>query len=160
LEAIVNITVQVPDEHIAAALRFGLEVGIGYWCSAADVYPGSASIDVSIDPDMAPYYYPLLDGRWDLSDRVSGNRYGLNKATLLRGLEAVFKSHHRTMSELIECTVTARSGDILIQCAIFGHVLYVRDAVGNLLHVCPLCRFAPCRCKAARDITERDTMRP
>jgi hypothetical protein len=156
-----NVTFDIPDEHIAAALRFGIETGIPYWCKRADSFAGATKYDpCTINPDMTKFYYPIYDGKWVLTDAVSGNRYALNQAALMQGLEAVFTSHHRTLAELIDCTVTARTGDILIQCSLFRRVLYTRTGTGKLLIICPHCRFAPCRCKAARDITKRDTMRP
>ena len=162
-----DIKIAIPDERVAQALHLGYESGVHYWCKHIRPFAGRETL---LDPNtvsdrLRQAYWPIYEGMWILKDSVSGNHMPLTTLSLTRGLEVIAYDYSHTLRDIIDGDITPKTGDTLIQCSVFGKVIYGRTVDDNghvrASHLCSECRqLPPCECQLREALTKRPTVMP
>jgi len=130
----VKITIEVPLLKVADALcsAFESSMGAGYWCEIVKCH-APATLTNTLDglteqPD--PKVYPHIDyllnpgGYLTIKDNEDGERHKLTHEGVLAGLVAMAEKCPYQFGQLIGEGGDAITGDVLVQCAVFGDVVY------------------------------------
>jgi len=114
--------VELEDQQIEDLLCTAFEGGVGYWCRIVSyIEPENA--------DMLTYKHSEYPVNGDAvvcqavveaepKDRV------LDRAAVERGLRLMAERYPRHWADVIEETTDATTGDIFVQCALLGDVVY------------------------------------
>jgi hypothetical protein len=143
----VKVEVEVSRQSIADCLCAGFEGGIGYWAKIVSYVTPPAGSDLHVglydDHEVYPYYhYPMCEagGGVVLGDaELDGDPFALtvqnagadctglvtlDYASVLRGLALLAEEQPRHFTALTSGDSDAETGDVLIQLAVFGHVVF------------------------------------
>lgn len=131
-----DVTVKVDESHIGNALCAGFEGGVGYWAEITGYdYPAHAVAFLEehagmTTPQVIKYAdYPLsIDGAVLLRDMEGGSNrtnYRLDRVAIQRGLQVLANKYPNTLASIMSDDADSNDGDVLIQCAIFGKVMYM-----------------------------------
>jgi len=115
------VQIQVPDRNVVRAVRSGWGY-TSYWMLGADLLPAPADTIQELFPRMAHSYRVVL--RWSYG---GATEYRLTRRRLTRGVEAMAQHVPTLFGHLLEdlgLRVDAALGDVLLQCALFGEVVY------------------------------------
>jgi hypothetical protein len=127
-----HVELELPGDYLANVICSGIESGIAYWSSEVEFsnvpFPG-------IDELMQRYHQPLAERGFirirERSDqRNSGRRrdgwHVLDRAALIRAVKVIVEKypHHAGAVLGDQSKQDATTGDVLIQCAIFGEIFY------------------------------------
>lgn len=118
----VSVRHELTSETVANLLCSALEGGTGYW----------AQIDNADGPEyhankcdeIAAGRGHLLIIEVDGGDDARGKVHRLDRAALARGLEIMARDYPRHMADLISEGDDATTGDVFMQCALLGKVVY------------------------------------
>lgn len=132
---------EISDETIKNVLCCGFEGGVGYWCRI-EGYEYTASLiaaDFSEGGKMQGDHYwhpcqlvPLVGGCavicGDLENpdaKDDPKQHRLDRAALQRGLEVMSSKYPRHFANMLDdCRCDAETGDVFIQCCLFGEIVY------------------------------------
>lgn len=127
-----HVELPLPGDYIANVICSGIESGINYWCSEVEFsqvpFPG-------IDELMQRYHQPLVEKGFirirERNDQRNSGRgpngwHVLDRAALIRGVKTIVEKypHHAGAVLGDQSKQDATTGDVLIQCAIFGEIFY------------------------------------
>lgn len=118
----VNITIKVDDSDIDYIMYMALNGGIDYWCDKATA--NGEFLGEYLSEQIS------LGGSITLHDSYSDRDFQLNEETFSHGMKAVLESFGGYL--IIECGLDTYSidevtADMIIQCSIFGEVLYTNE---------------------------------
>lgn len=131
-----KVTIDIHEKDIANLLCSGMEGGINYWARIEDyVEPTNKPIaycDWDYKEEEKTIYkhidYPLNEGGAvlikDIECHTPGQVYRLDKAAILKGLNIMAEKHARHFSDFMNGGGDATTGDVFIQCCIFGETIY------------------------------------
>ena len=131
-----KIQINVNDYDILCTLISGFEGGISYWCRAIEGYgPLAHCAIVPVKGSDHEAARGALFAAWcesgkviifehDAQDCEHGDRYVLDAACLARGLAVMCERYAHHFASVIDSGGDATTGDVLIQCAIFGQLVY------------------------------------
>lgn len=132
-----KIQSDISDDKVLNTLISGVEGGISYWCRAVEGYAALAQcamVPVS-DPEHDARQAAAFSG-WcqrggklvlfehDAHDREHGARYVLDATAIARGLAVICEQYPHHSDGILDGTGDAITGDVLIQCAVFGRLVY------------------------------------
>ena len=113
-----DVKMSFTAERLQDLLVSGFEGGVGYWCRIDGVSP----------PHLAgvPYlkvpFFP--NGMLLLRDIVDGKDLSLNREALEAGLAKMCLKYPRHFSRFVNEDEGAETGDVFIQCCVFGEIRY------------------------------------
>ncbi len=116
--------IKISDEHIANVICSGIESGIHYWCDEIEV--SNIKCD-DVDEIMLRYWQPLLNNGWiKLHDREENSWHIIDMGALQKAIQIILDKYPHHIGALIGDfnNQDALTGDVLIQCAIFGDIIY------------------------------------
>lgn len=144
----VTVTVQIPERRIRDLLCAGFEGGVGYWCCIDEArHPeGTSHKDFCeggkySEPDGSSYFHwsqtvPMMKGGMLLLSDATGDddhlnkkgerllRWTLNRSKVEQGLQRMAKKYPRHFGDFMNENEDADTGDVFIQCCVFGDVVY------------------------------------
>lgn len=114
-----EVTTEVNPQNVSDTLVSGLEGGTGYW----------AQIDNEKGPD---YDEEMADkivaarGFLLITDTDSGKSYKLDRKAVARGVKIMARDYANHYADMVseDGSMDATTGDVLIQCALLGEVIY------------------------------------
>jgi hypothetical protein len=124
----IEITVTIDRQRIADLLCAAFEGGIGYWACIT-------GYDEPIDPDYKKYLdvryvdYPLNQGGAVLLEEIESGKnvnpiHTLDMAAIGRGLYVMQHKYPRHFGAWLDENDDAITGDVFVQCCIFGEIVY------------------------------------
>lgn len=130
-----TINLTVSDDTIRGALCSAFEGGSNYWYSnlapAKDnVLPLKDFRDGGSQQLPNTYWHwsqlmPLVEGcAVTLDDTDEGKTYRLDRKAIRKGLEVMARKFPKHFSDLVSQDGDATTGDVFLQCCLFGDVLY------------------------------------
>ena len=97
-----------------ADLIYSMAQGSGYWCK----YAGDLGYETTVKE--------ILNGKplklEDFEDETA--RYELSLAKIKKGLTLMAKKYPKHFADIISGDTDAETSDILLQCSLFGEVIY------------------------------------
>ncbi len=121
----IKITFEVSEQTVADTLTSGLEGGTNYWAAIAG-YVEPKTVRFKSDPKKVYRHidYPMNDGAVVLQDCETGKKYKLTRKKLERAVGLMAEKYVQAFSDMVSESGDATTGDILVQLAIFGDVIY------------------------------------
>jgi hypothetical protein len=134
----VKVELEVPLKRISDLICCGMEGGIGYWACIVG-YKEPTKLEVTtytLDGEKEGKVYRHIDyllnpgGTVILEDSETeddfGNpvRYNLTHEMCLRGLEIMAAKYPRHFANFMQDNEDAETGDVFIQCSVFGQLVY------------------------------------
>jgi len=122
-----DVTTNIPESRIADLLCAGFEGGVGYWCCITGYTepeePRSAWGDTTIFRHVD---YPLCGGAvlCEVTDEDDPETLILDRKAVERGLRLMAEKYPRHWGDFIAENEDACTGDVFIQCALLGEVVY------------------------------------
>jgi hypothetical protein len=117
-----KFTTELPDETIAGLLCSAFEGGSNYWYEL---------VDYTTDSNRVPDYEGLTDPekniKWsikDYEDSDSVGLYQLDRAKIQQGIQVMADEYPRHMADALSENHDAETGDVFLQCCLFGEVVY------------------------------------
>ena len=125
----VNIPVSITHNQIAGLLCTAFEGGSGYWANVDLAYtPTDAEMkDEATYGDWTgfpPYMVNHPDFKLTLTDCEEEETYTITLETLKKGLKVMARKYSRHFDNFINENDDADTGDVFLQCAVFGEVVY------------------------------------
>ncbi len=127
----IKFIVTVDPKDLAYAVCAGMEGGINYWARIKEyVRPDTMvfrfdekqvykHIDYAMNPGGS-VNLEIIDG-YDVKGKT---QFNLTYKKLLTGLKVMQKEYPRHWANFIRDTGDAETGDVLIQCALFGEIVF------------------------------------
>lgn len=115
----------VPAYNLAAVLCSGFEGGFNYWGRATALT--HLPIPEGEDVVLKSYFQPLLEGgSITIEDVESGQKktHVLDLPAVLRGVQVIADKYPHHLADVLQGEGDATTGDVLIQCAVFGELIY------------------------------------
>jgi hypothetical protein len=129
-----KVAVDVSDKQMAYLLCSGMEGGIGYWSKIVS-YRKPPKLTFTMDGDEKTGHiykhidYPMNPGGSVTLELTEGDVNGkttfkLDRKALERGLKVMAEVAPRHFANFIEENEDAETGDVFIQCALFGEIVF------------------------------------
>ncbi len=123
-----SITIDIDTKRIGDLLCEGIEQGIAYWAEIVryisptdDVYRWDSERRVKhVDYPLNPGGVVVLREK----DKADAQDLRLDHAAVLRGLEVMRKKYPAQFARWIAENDDAETGDVFIQCCLFGRTKY------------------------------------
>jgi hypothetical protein len=113
-----SVTVEVTEQNLWYQLCAAIEGGCNYW----------AKIDVHAHERGWANYFKATFTVTEVSDEttgaVSGKSYTLSITKLLKGLAVLATKYPHHFCDILREGGDATTGDVLVQCALFGDIVY------------------------------------
>lgn len=122
----VKITIEVSEEAIASALVSALEGGTNYWLEILE-YGKPKKLTYRCDKQKIFKHidYPMNStGSIVLRDTQTGKDYRLTRQKLNKAVKLMAEQYSQAFSDMINESGDAITGDMLVQLAVFGDVIY------------------------------------
>ena len=125
----INRPVRITHNEIAGLLCTAFEGGSGYWANVDMAYtPTDADLkDEATYGDwrgFPAYMVNHPDFKLTVTDFEEEETYTLTLETLKKGLKVMAKKYSRHFEDFINENDDADTGDVFLQCAVFGDVIY------------------------------------
>jgi hypothetical protein len=126
-----TVTHELTAEQISDALCSAIEGGSNYWYSIdRAIEPSEWQFDSEPQRDGQHWLhdYPLNPGGALLmSDTTEDNEHGtmrLDSESIQRGLTVLAEKYSWHMQDILQENADADTGDALLQCCLFGEIIY------------------------------------
>lgn len=119
----VSIPLKVDAAHLANVLCSGFEGGIRYWGRIAN----HSNLHCAQSKNMHVYCQPLLEGgSIVVLDQETGGSRKLTFDKIQRGIQVIADKYPHQLGAVLGDSgkQDATTGDVLIQCALFGEIRY------------------------------------
>jgi hypothetical protein len=133
----VKTEVKVSMQTLSSLLCSAFEGGTGYWCQIQGYkVPGNerdAFFSLHLRPDDIEFkhiWVPLTakgvmklgedadeEGKYD-------TKHDLTRSKVIKGLQVMAKDYNRHFQQVITDNFDAETGDVFVQCCLFGKVIY------------------------------------
>ena len=120
-------TVNISDVRIKDLLACAFEGGFNYWGTISDY---KMDKDVDVLPEEDTYYHisqrlPLIPGCKVIIEELEDTKkqYSLTREDLVRGLAVMSSKYPRHFADFIAENEDAVTGDVFLQCCLFGEVI-------------------------------------
>ena len=117
-----KFTAELPDEKISNLLCSAFEGGSNYWYQLVDWtqdHNGILDYDGMVDPEK---YLKWSIKDWQDTEGVG--LYQLDYAALFKGLRIMAAKYPAHMGDAIRGEDDAETGDVFLQCCLFGDIVY------------------------------------
>lgn len=123
------VQTQIPIKDVASLLCSAFEGGSSYWASLVDVKEPKEWIYQEFDSPYAHEYPVNPGGRVIIRDMEhDGDEdekvYTLDNKAIQRGLDVMARDYPRHWSDFRKEDYDACTGDVLLQCCLFGDIIY------------------------------------
>ena len=123
---------EVSLQRVAYALCAALEGGINYWVTdIVDIVPPEYTFadESNDDPECGHYRHELPcnpGGALIITadDDEPGKTYRLDLDSLATGLQVMHSKYPNHFTDMVEENEDADTGDVLVQCCLFGETVY------------------------------------
>ncbi len=124
----IKTEVSITKGQIINLLSCALEGGINYWATYRDAYPHFPEdltlYTKGVYSGLAVYaidhpLYSIL-----ISDIESNKQYKIDLGKLKEGIESMSAKFPRHFRNFIQDNYDAETGDVFIQCCVFGDIIY------------------------------------
>ena len=121
MEFTVTVKQTISQERLEDLLCCAFEGGIGYWARIVDA-TWSSGVDYS-------HQLPVRGGAVRLGDSTGegwpeGARPILSRDSIRRGLQTMADKYPRHWSDFVRENEDAITGDVFVQCVVFGEVVF------------------------------------
>lgn len=121
-----KLQIEVSSEQLASVLQ---RAGISYWCKSYASTLGPACKQLAKDHRYlsAADFAPVTDGYWMVLEALEAPpvRWRLDAQKIARGIQVIADKYpHHLGAVFGDSSADATTGDVLIQCAIFGELRY------------------------------------
>jgi hypothetical protein len=125
---VVTINYEFPKQRLSDLLITAFEGGVGYWCQIVD-YKEPTVLNSFNDTDGTIYRYgdfPLSEDGGVVLQETDDTEitFTLNKEALLKGLQMMSQKYPKHFSDWLNDNEDAETGDVFVQCCMFGEVKY------------------------------------
>jgi hypothetical protein len=130
----ITVDIVIARKQIAYLLTTAFEGGIGYWCPRQEFrYREPKAWEPVLDEgDEKPerwkaYDYPLLPGgsvTFFADEDAPVKKCVLNLETIAKGLQVMASKHSWHFNNFLNDNADAETGDVFVQCCVFGDVVY------------------------------------
>ncbi len=114
-----DVRVEMNDQRLHDTLVSALEGGVNYWATV-DVGPH--------EPNWANYFTAKLtvtEASDERNGAINGKTYQLSIDKLRSGLTTMANKYPHHFRDVMMENDDATTGDVLVQCALFGTIVYV-----------------------------------
>ncbi len=130
-----NTPISIPTERIAGTVVSAIEGGITYWCRAMERVegdPGFAIAELSAALDFGTKYPTYAVAGHGYGLRLLEDKEGdgpdvwheLNRANLEAALSLMATKYPHHFADILNENDDATTGDVLVQLALFGELVY------------------------------------
>lgn len=123
-----KIAVDVKPKMVANALVSAFEGGSNYWIQNVIIHPPKEEDQVKhLDGETfwPRYDGPLCPGGVLKIKAVDSNKQSnLHSGSIMEGLRVMAREHPRHFADMLSGEGDATTGDVLLQCCLFGEVVY------------------------------------
>lgn len=129
-----SVEIVIPRKQIAYLLSAAVEGGIGYWCPRQEFQylEPEAWEPVMDEGEEKPerwhcYDYPLLPGgavTFFAEEDAPRRECVLNLETIATGLRVMADKYPWHFANFINDNYDAETGDVFVQCCVFGDIIY------------------------------------
>lgn len=117
------------DKDVADLLVAAFEGGANYWIGRMDVVSQGDGQFGSNDVNNDDYYpmcvlAPIRGGKLRITPDDDDKAYTLDRAAIQRGLQLMRTKYHRHWADFMTCDYDATTGDVLLQLAVLGDIVY------------------------------------
>ncbi len=122
----IQITSNVSEQILEDTLTSALEGGIGCWASITGFKNKKPQRSPKDAMNYLPSYLttPLSDDGILLLEDEEETTFELNRIKLLEGIKVMAQKYHQDFTDMVSENGDSNTGDVLVQCAIFGEVIY------------------------------------
>lgn len=133
----VDVSYSIPEKRVADLLCSAFEGGSAYWCQMercilgkGDGNPWGDGDEIIRLPDSYRAAFStdgavlLHDTEADEEDGLSPNPYRLDREAMCRGLKVMAEKYPKHFADFINEDDDATTGDVFLQCALFGEIRY------------------------------------
>jgi len=125
----VQATLDIPITRIADLLCTAFEGDVGYWACIVGYNTPSEPRSVYGSKTIHKYVdYPLTGGAIKLTiqddEDAQTDPYIIDGDAISRGLNIMAKKYPRHFANFIQEQEDAETGDVFVQCCIFGEIVY------------------------------------
>lgn len=121
----------ITDETIRDLMCCAFEGGSNYWYAGMEKgKPSTEPVSEELQKEWPwPYLLPTTGGSVTFSDAYEAEdgkvvTYTLDGEAIKRGLSVMAKDFHNRFADIVEEDMDANTGDVFLQCCIFGDVIY------------------------------------
>ena len=120
-----SATIELPVEAIASLLISALEGGSREWCSINKLVKPKKLFRHDPEMEIDHVDFPLSEGgAVVINDLEDGGKHRLDLAAITRGVQCMAEQEARHFADAIAENADATTGDVFLQCCIFGRVIY------------------------------------
>jgi hypothetical protein len=109
-----KVQIEVTQQNIEDVLISGFEGGSNYWLLIRN----------DKTPLKGDYIKTLFESGMAVQDEISGKEYKLTKRMVKRGVKIMAQKYPQHFSDMMRESFDATTGDVLLQCAVLGDVIY------------------------------------
>lgn len=116
-----NVTVmtKVDEQRIRDLLCNAIEGGSNYWCASMDRMGGITKAQAEYRQDV-----PFVEGGWLEVVDEEGKAHRLDRAAIDKGMTIFAEKYPRHFADMMNENDDATTGDVFLQCCIFGEAVY------------------------------------
>jgi len=133
----IKIEQEISNELLSSMLCSGFEGGTGYWCQIQG-YEGLKEAKAefkslglrSEDREFKHIWVPITEkgvmllGEDEEDEGKYEKQHKLTRKKLKKGLQVIASKYPHHMANIVRDNTDAETGDVLIQCALFGDIIY------------------------------------
>ena len=121
-----KLTIEISENQLTSVICSAMEGGIYYWARDADSSDIAVPKCLGIDSSLDDYAQPLLDKGWyKVWERETGKPCVLNRDNIERAICIIAEKYPHHLGAICGSNdQDAITGDVLVQCAIFGELKY------------------------------------
>ena len=120
----VAIEMEIDEQRIQDLLICALEGGSNYWYEIRSYNYPEGETKQSLGIEFPHVQLPFHGGSLTIVDKETGDECGvLDRDACVRGLQVMSRDHPKCWADFIEENEDACTGDVFLQCALFGEVV-------------------------------------
>lgn len=113
-----KLEIEIPNERLGHQLIAAFEGGSNYWVKRTETHPPEG---VKADRYEAPFFE---GGYVIVVDRETNTRYRLDLERIQKGIIAMRDKAPRHFANILSENDDAETGDVFLQCCLFGEIVY------------------------------------
>lgn len=119
-------TVNISLSRIADLLCTAFEGGVGYWCQIVGYDTPKNPRSIWGEDKIVKYVdYPLCGGSvFVTTDDEQDKQLNLDGTAIMEGLKIMAEKYPRHFSDFLNENEDAVTGDVFVQCCLFGEIVY------------------------------------
>jgi hypothetical protein len=117
----VTLTQTVDEQRLKDLLCNAIEGGSNYWCASMDRMGGVTRKQAEYRQDV-----PFVSGGWleVVDGEDEGKKHRLDRAAIEKGLQVFAEKYPKHFADMMAENDDATTGDVFLQCCIFGDAIY------------------------------------